>query len=196
MIDSRTSAAIASGTRRRVRTVDQTQCVGRKHDRNGCDRAGLDDEEQGPTVEETGERMQALAEGRRTARLPSERVRPVRHNKGAGESDRSADDPGPEHQRGRVEPPSNDVGIDEDAGADDAPDHHHRGVERTEDALEGRRGIRRRPPLPASCGSATTAIRARCCWSASAGPWRRHRCRTSAMTLGPRLRRAHPRSRW
>ena len=56
---------------------------------------------------------------------------------GAGERDRATGNPGREHEQAAVERPRDDVGIDEDAGADDAADHDHRGVERPERAAEG-----------------------------------------------------------
>jgi hypothetical protein len=45
-----------------------------------------------------------------------------------------------EHQCRRWQPLRHDVGVDEDAGADDAADHDHRGIERPQRAPEARAG--------------------------------------------------------
>ena len=120
------------------------QRVGGKGDRDRGDGAALDDEEQRPAVQEAGERMQSVAQvDVLAARLGKERAE-LGVGERAGQRDRAAGDPRPQHEQRRVETLRDDVGSDEDAGADDPPDHHHRGVEGTERALEVRRTPR--PP--------------------------------------------------
>ena len=53
----------------------------------------------------------------------------------------------------------------------------------------------RTPRRRGSCGCAGRAIRARCCWSASADPSHRRPCRASPTTPCRRSRRGSPRSR-
>ena len=53
---------MASGTRAPSGPPDQMQRVRRKGDRHRRDGAGLDDEQQRPSVEEPRERMQTLAQ--------------------------------------------------------------------------------------------------------------------------------------
>ena len=50
-------------------------------------------------------------------------------DEGAEQGESSAQQPDAENQKRRVDPQRDNVGIDEDAGADDAAHHDHGGVE-------------------------------------------------------------------
>ncbi len=121
---------------RRVRPSDETKRVIGERDRDGGDRAALDQRQQRPSVEEPGQRVVAIPQ---VDVLPAG-ARELRAQFGigerAGERDGASRGPRRQHQHRGVEALRDDVGIDEDAGADDAADDHHRGVERAERALE------------------------------------------------------------
>lgn len=104
------------------------------------DGAALDDQQQPPAVHEPGERMVGIAQvGVVAAGLGAQRAE-LGKGQRAAQRYHAAGDPRRQHQRAGTEPLGNDVGIDEDAGADDAADHDHGGIERPEGAFEGHTG--------------------------------------------------------
>ena len=131
------------------RPLRQLEEIAGKSHRHRRHAAGLDDEQQHPAVNESHRRMQRLAQ---ISVLPADDRQPrgqLRVNKSAGQRDQPARDPRPENERRSVDPLRDDVGIDENARADDAAHHRHRRAEQAELAGElaasfGARGLRRR----------------------------------------------------
>jgi hypothetical protein len=64
----------------------------------------------------------------------------TRDRRATGERDQASGNPRREHERARVETFCDNVGVDEDAGADDAADDDHRGVEWSQRAAETHAG--------------------------------------------------------
>src|SRR5262249_31531474 len=108
-------------------------------DGTGGGRGGLDDEEQGPAVQESDQRMEGLAEKRVLSAHPGQHGAQLGEDECAGQRDGTATDPGRQNQEWGLYPLGDDVWIDEDAGADDAAEDDHRRVEEAEPGGESGR---------------------------------------------------------
>ena len=132
-----------------IRPANQPQRVLREGDRDGRHRAALDDHEQAPAVQEARQRVIGVAQVGILPANPREQGAQFRVRQRADERHHAAGHPRGENQRGRRKALSDDVGIDEDAGADGRPDDDHRRIERSERAAE-----RHRRSLPRGAGRA------------------------------------------
>ena len=107
--------------------------------------AGLDDEQQSPSVDEGQQRVVRLAQVRVLPADPRPASRELGVNEGAGERDEPAHGPGQEDLERSVDAARDHRRVHEDAGADDPSHHDHRGIEEAEPPQEdGGRGGRRR----------------------------------------------------
>jgi hypothetical protein len=115
----------------------EAQCVARERDRHRRDGAALDHQQQRPAVQEAGKRMAAVTQVDVLAAGLWKQTAELCVRECASERNRPAGDPCGQHEHTAVERPRNEVGIDEDAGPDDAADHDHRRVEGPEGAAKG-----------------------------------------------------------
>jgi hypothetical protein len=147
--------------RRRIRPAAETQRVAGKRDRDGRDRAAFNQQEQRPAVHEAHERMPPVSQVEiLTAGFREDRAE-LGIGKCTGERDQAPGNPRREHERARVEALGNNVGIDEDAGADDAADDDHRGIEWSQRAAETHAGsLRDFLPPYAEAGTREPRLRA------------------------------------
>ena len=129
-------AAIASGTGG-VGPPEQSQGIGREGDRHGSNRAGFNHQQQGPPVEKAGQRVPAVAKVDVLSAGAGKHATQLRVGECANESDGASRDPGRKHQDAAVQRAGDQVGVDEDAGADNAADDDHRGVEGAKRTTEG-----------------------------------------------------------
>ena len=114
----------------------QLEKIARKRDRDRRHPPGLDDEQQHPAVNEGHRRMQRLAQIRILATDDGQARGQFRINKSAGQRDQAAHDPRAEDERRCVDPLGDEIGIDENARADNAAHHRHRRAEKAEAAGE------------------------------------------------------------
>ena len=135
---SRTIAATATGTVRRMREPGERERVVGEGDGHGGDGAGGDDEEQRPAVQERGQRSPGLAQVDVAAAGARAPLAELAVAEGADEGDRAAEHPGGEREARRADPFGDRGRRPEDPATDDAADDGHRCGEEAQPARVGR----------------------------------------------------------
>ncbi len=103
-----------------------------ERDRDGCHSARLNYEQQNPSIEKSDRGMIGLTQVGVLAAGAGHARGEFRIHQRAEKRDAAANCPCAKNERGSVDLPRDDVGIDENSGADDAAHDDHRGVEEPE----------------------------------------------------------------
>ncbi len=110
--------------------------VAAERDGHGCHAAGLRHQQKNPSVDESDRRMVGFAQIKILSARARQARRQLRPDERAEQGQAAAEQPDSENQKRSMYAQRDDVGIDENAGADNAAHDDHGGVEHSEQSAE------------------------------------------------------------